>query len=71
MSLKIPLARKMIDAGLPIAFASDFNPGSCPSGNMNFMMSLGCVQYKLTPEEVINACTIISPYTMNISQLGV
>jgi imidazolonepropionase len=68
LGLPLPPARKMIDAGLPIAFASDYNPGSCPSGNMNFMMSLGCVQYKLTPEEVINACTINSAYAMNASQ---
>lgn len=67
LSLPLPPARKMIDAGLAIAFASDFNPGSCPSGNMNFMMSLGCVQYKLTPEEVINACTINSAYAMQLS----
>ena len=68
LSLPLPPARKMIDAGLAIAFASDFNPGSCPSGNMNFMMSLGCVQYKLTPEEVINACTINSAYAMHLSK---
>jgi imidazolonepropionase len=67
LSLPLPPARKMIDAGLAIAFASDFNPGSSPSGNMNFMMSLGCVQYKLTPEEVINACTINSAYAMHLS----
>ena len=67
LGLPLPPARKMIDAGLPIAFASDFNPGSCPSGNMNFMMSLACIQYKLTPEEVINACTINSAYAMNAS----
>ncbi len=67
LSLPLPPARQMIDAGLPIAFASDFNPGSCPSGNMNFMMSLGCVQYKLTPEEVINASTINSAYAMHLS----
>lgn len=67
LGLPLPPARKMIDAGLPIAFASDFNPGSCPSGNMNFMMSLGCIQYKLTPEEVINACTINSAYAMHLS----
>ncbi|MBC7695376.1 MAG: imidazolonepropionase [Burkholderiales bacterium] len=67
LSLPLPPARKMIDAGLPIAFASDFNPGSSPSGNMNLMMSLGCVQYKLTPEEVINACTINSAYAMHLS----
>lgn len=67
LSLPLPPARQMIDAGLAIAFASDFNPGSCPSGNMNFMMSLGCVQYKLTPEEVINACTVNSAYAMQLS----
>ncbi len=67
LCLPLPPARKMIDSGLPIAFASDFNPGSCPSGNMNFMMSLGCVQYKLTPEEAINACTINSAYAMHLS----
>lgn len=68
LSLPLPPARKMIDAGLPVAFATDFNPGSCPSGNMNFMMSLGCLQYKLTPEEVINACTINSAYAMHLSK---
>jgi imidazolonepropionase len=67
LSLPLPPARKMIDAGLPIAFASDYNPGSSPSGNMNFIMSLGCVQYKLTPEEVINACTLNSAYAMQLS----
>jgi imidazolonepropionase len=67
LGLPLPPARKMIDAGLPIAFASDYNPGSSPSGNMNLMMSLGCVQYKLTPEEVINASTLNSAYAMNLS----
>jgi len=67
LGLPLPPARKMINAGLPIAFASDYNPGSSPSGNMNLMMSLGCIQYKLTPEEVINACTLNSAYAMNLS----
>lgn len=67
LNLPLPPARKMIDSGLAIAFASDYNPGSCPSGNMNFMMSLGCVQYKLTPEEVINASTLNSAYAMHLS----
>jgi imidazolonepropionase len=62
-----PPARKMIDAGLPLAIASDYNPGSCPSGNMNFMLSLACVQYKLTPEEAINAATLNSAYAMGLS----
>ncbi len=66
LNLPLPPARKMIAAGLPVAFASDYNPGSSPSGNMNFMMSLGCIQYKLTPEEVINATTINSAYAMNM-----
>lgn len=67
LRLPLPPARKMIDAGLPVAFASDFNPGSSPSGNMSLMMSLGCIQYQLTPEEVINASTINSAYAMNLS----
>lgn len=68
--LNMPLspARKMIDAGLPIALASDFNPGSSPSGNMNLIMSMGCINYKMLPEEVINAVTINSAYAMGISE---
>jgi imidazolonepropionase len=57
----------MIDAGLPVAIASDYNPGSSPSGNMNFMLSLACVQYKMTPEETINAATINSAFAMDLS----
>lgn len=68
LNLQLPPARKMIDAGLPIAFASDYNPGSSPSGNMNFMMSLGCIDYKLNPEEVINASTINSAYAIDLSK---
>ncbi len=63
-----PPARKIIDAGLPVAIASDYNPGSSPSGNMNFMVSLACIQYKMTPEEAINAATINSAYAMGLSQ---
>ncbi|MGE0637389.1 MAG: imidazolonepropionase [Bacteroidia bacterium] len=63
-----PPARKIMDAGLPLAIASDYNPGSSPSGNMNFMISLACVQYKMTPEEAINAATINSAYAMGLSQ---
>jgi imidazolonepropionase len=68
LNLPLPPARKIIDSGLPIAFASDYNPGSSPSGNMNFMMSLGCIVYKLTPEEVINASTINSAYAMHLGE---
>jgi imidazolonepropionase len=67
LGLNDPPARKMIDAGLPIALASDYNPGSCPSGNMNLVMSLGCMRLKMLPEEVINAVTINSAYAMGIS----
>jgi len=63
-----PPARKMIDSGLPLAIASDYNPGSSPSGNMNFMVSLACIQYKMTPEEAINAATINSAYSMGLSK---
>ena len=63
--------RKMIDAGLPVALASDFNPGSSPSGNMQLILSMGCVQYRMTPEEAINATTINSAYAMGVSdELG-
>ncbi len=57
-------ARKMIDKGLPVALATDYNPGSSPSGNMNLIASLGCIKLKMTPEEVINATTINSAYAM-------
>jgi len=64
-------ARKMIKAGLPVALATDYNPGSTPSGNMNFVASLGCIQLKMTPEEVINATTINTAYAMGVSnELG-
>lgn len=68
LGLPLPPARKMIDAGLPIAVATDYNPGSSPSGNMNFMLSLLCVQYKLTPEEAINSATINSAYAMGVEK---
>lgn len=68
LSLQFPPARKMIDAGLPLAVASDFNPGSCPSGNMNLAISVCCIQYKMTPEEAVNAATINSAYAMDLSK---
>lgn len=58
LGLPFPPARKMIQEGLPIAIASDYNPGSSPSGNMPFMFSLACIKMKLTPEEAFNATTI-------------
>lgn len=67
LGMKEPPVRKMINAGLPVALASDFNPGSSPSGNMKFIMSLGCIKLRMLPEEVINAVTINSAYAMGIS----
>ncbi|WP_438978117.1 imidazolonepropionase [Polaribacter sp.] len=60
-------ARKIIDNGLPLALASDYNPGSTPSGNMNFVVAAACIKMKLTPEEAINAATINGAYALNIS----
>ena len=60
-------AREMISQGLPLALASDFNPGSSPSGNMNFVVSTACIKMKMTPEEAINAATINGAYAMGIS----
>lgn len=62
-----PPVRKMIQAGLPVAMASDYNPGSSPSGDMKFIMSLGCIKLRMLPEEVINATTINGAYAMGIS----
>ena len=59
--------RKIIDNGLPLAIASDFNPGSSPSGNMNFVVSTACIKMKLTAEEAINAATINGAYAMGVS----
>lgn len=61
-------ARKILDIGLPIALASDYNPGSAPSGNMNFIISLACIKMKMTPEEAINAATINGAYAMGVSK---
>jgi imidazolonepropionase len=63
-----PPVRKMINAGLPVALASDYNPGSSPSGNMKLIMSLGCIKLKMLPEEVINAVTINAAYAMGLSE---
>jgi imidazolonepropionase len=67
LGLKEPPARKMINSGLAVALASDYNPGSSPSGNMKLVMSLGCIKLRMLPEEVINAVTINSAYAMGLS----
>ncbi|WP_282071787.1 imidazolonepropionase [Polaribacter atrinae] len=66
LSIPYTPARKMIDAGLPIALASDFNPGSSPSGNMNFVIATACIKMKMTPQEAINASTINGAYAMGL-----
>ncbi len=67
--LEIPYtnARKLIDANIPMAVASDYNPGSSPSGNMNFVVSLACIKMRMTPEEAINAATINAAHALNLS----
>ncbi|MEJ6749003.1 MAG: imidazolonepropionase [Flavobacteriales bacterium] len=61
-------AVKMMEKGLPVALATDYNPGSTPSGNMNFVSSLGCIQMKMTPEQVINSTTINTAYAMGLEK---
>jgi len=68
LSIPYTPAREMIAAGLPIALASDYNPGSTPSGNMNFVVATACIKMKMTPEEAINAATINGAYAMGISE---
>ncbi len=68
LGLPFPPARKMIDSGLPLAIASDFNPGSSPSGNMLTMLSLSCIKMKMTPDEAINASTINTAYALELLQ---
>jgi imidazolonepropionase len=67
LSTPYPPARAMIDAGLPVALASNYNPGSSPSGDMKFVLSLACIQMRMTPEEAINAATINGAYAMGLS----
>ena len=68
--IKIPYApaRKMIDADLPLALATDYNPGSSPNGNMNLVVSLACIKMGMTPEEAINAATLNAAYAMGIEK---
>lgn len=68
ISIPYTPGRKIIDAGLPLAIASDFNPGTTPSGNMNFVVSTACIKMRLTPEEAINAATINGAYAMGLSK---
>lgn len=68
ISIPYTPARKMMEAGLPLALATDFNPGTTPSGNMNFVVATACIKMKMTPEEAINAATINGAYAMGLSE---
>lgn len=71
ISIPYTPARQMLSAGLPLALASDFNPGTTPSGNMNFVVATACIKMKMTPEEAINAATINGAYAMGLeSEVG-
>jgi imidazolonepropionase len=67
LSIPYTPGRELIDAGLPLALATDYNPGSTPSGNMNFVVATACIKMRLTPEEAINAATINGAYAMGLS----
>lgn len=67
LSIPYTPARQIIDAGLPLALATDYNPGSTPSGNMNFVVATACIKMRMTPEEAINAATINGAYAMGLS----
>lgn len=67
LNLPFPPARRMLEAGLPLAIASDFNPGSAPSGNMPFVLSLACIKMKLTPEEAFNAATVNTAFALELA----
>ncbi len=68
LSIPYTPGRKLIEAGLPLALATDYNPGSTPSGNMSFVVATACIKMKLTPEEAINAATINGAYAMGLSE---
>ncbi|HLN94844.1 MAG TPA: imidazolonepropionase [Flavobacterium sp.] len=66
ISIPYTPARRLLSAGLPLALASDFNPGTTPSGNMNFVVATACIKMKMTPEEAINAATLNGAYAMGL-----
>lgn len=68
LSIPYTPGRTLIDAGLPLAIATDYNPGSSPTGNMNFVVAAACIKMNLTPEEAINAATINAAYAMGLSE---
>jgi imidazolonepropionase len=66
LRIQYPPARKLINAGAALALASDYNPGSSPSGNMNTVVSMACIQMRMLPEEAVNAATINGAYAMQL-----
>jgi imidazolonepropionase len=68
LNMRYAPGRKIIDSGLPLVLASDFNPGSCPSSNLQFIFSLACIKMKLTPEEAFNALTINAAAAINMEK---
>lgn len=68
LRMKYPDARKMIDSGLGVVIASDFNPGSSPSGNLNFSLSLACIQMRMFPEEAVNALTVNAAHALELKR---
>ena len=68
LSIPYTPARKLIDNGIAIALATDYNPGSTPSGNMNFVVATACIKMKMTPNEAINAATVNGAYAMNLNE---
>jgi imidazolonepropionase len=70
LGMQVRTVRQMIDAGCAVALATDYNPGSSPSGNMNLVLSLACIQMKLLPEEAINAATLNGAYAMEVEKLA-
>ena len=69
LNMQYAPARQLIDAGIPVAMASNYNPGSCPSGSLQFQMALACIAMKLTPAEALNACTINGAFAMDVDDI--
>lgn len=69
LRMSMPPARELIGAGLPVSLATDYNPGSAPCGRMSTMLSLACIQMKMSPEEAINAATINAAYAMDVNDV--
>jgi len=68
LRLEYAPARKLIESGLPVSLATDYNPGSSPSGNMSFVLSLACIHMQMTPEEALNAATLNSAYAIELEK---